>query len=69
MEQKSTAKSTHEYEEEAEVNEKTARDLAATAEKMQQLDSDIDDVLNEIDDVLESNSEQFVRDFVQKGGQ
>lgn len=33
------------------------------------LDSDIDSVLDEIDTVLESNAEEFVRGFVQKGGQ
>ena len=31
--------------------------------------SEIDDILDEIDDVLESNAEEFVRGFVQKGGQ
>lgn len=30
---------------------------------------DIDSVLDEIDGVLEANSEEFVRGFVQKGGQ
>lgn len=30
---------------------------------------EIDSVLDEIDSVLESNSEEFVRGFVQKGGQ
>lgn len=34
-----------------------------------ELDSDIDSVLDEIDSVLESNAEQFVTNFVQKGGQ
>ena len=29
----------------------------------------VDDLLDEIDDVLETNAEQFVRGFVQKGGQ
>ena len=33
------------------------------------LDDDIDSVLDEIDGVLESNAEEFVRAFVQKGGQ
>ncbi|MGI8717828.1 MAG: ubiquitin-like protein Pup [Lapillicoccus sp.] len=33
------------------------------------LDDDIDNVLDEIDGVLESNAEEFVRGFVQKGGQ
>lgn len=29
----------------------------------------VDDLLDEIDGVLESNAEEFVRGFVQKGGQ
>ena len=32
-------------------------------------DTDIDGILDEIDGVLESNAEEFVRGFVQKGGQ
>ncbi|GAA4981732.1 ubiquitin-like protein Pup [Kineococcus glutinatus] len=32
-------------------------------------DEDVDALLDEIDDVLETNSEEFVRGFVQKGGQ
>jgi prokaryotic ubiquitin-like protein Pup len=32
-------------------------------------DSEVDALLEEIDEVLESNAEQFVRGFVQKGGQ
>ncbi|MDM7831022.1 ubiquitin-like protein Pup [Cellulomonas edaphi] len=32
-------------------------------------DAEVDALLDEIDDVLESNAEQFVRGFVQKGGQ
>lgn len=30
---------------------------------------EVDDLLDEIDQVLESNAETFVRGFVQKGGQ
>ena len=33
------------------------------------LDSDVDSILDEIDSVLESNAEDFVKSFVQKGGQ
>lgn len=33
------------------------------------LDDDIDAILDEIDDVLEENAEDFVKSFVQKGGQ
>jgi len=32
-------------------------------------DAEVDALLEEIDEVLETNSEQFVRGFVQKGGQ
>ena len=31
--------------------------------------AEVDDLLDEIDSVLEENSEEFVRGFVQKGGQ
>ncbi len=30
---------------------------------------DVDELLGEIDDVLEENAEEFVRNYVQKGGQ
>lgn len=32
-------------------------------------DAEVDSLLAEIDDVLETNAETFVRGFVQKGGQ
>lgn len=51
--------------EEAEVADLTSADPAHKAE----LDSDIESLLDEIDDVLEVNAEEFVRSFVQKGGQ
>ncbi len=34
-----------------------------------ELDSEVDSLLDEIDGVLEVNAEEFVRSFVQKGGQ
>ena len=39
------------------------------AERKEALDNDIDDILDEIDDVLETNAEDFVKSFIQKGGQ
>jgi ubiquitin-like protein Pup len=39
------------------------------AERREQLDEDIDAILDEIDDVLESNAEDFVKSFIQKGGE
>ncbi|NYI77651.1 ubiquitin-like protein Pup [Nocardioides panzhihuensis] len=38
-------------------------------ERREALDSDVDDILDEIDDVLETNAEDFVKSFIQKGGQ
>ena len=37
--------------------------------KGEQLKAELDDLLDEIDEVLETNAEDFVRSFVQKGGQ
>ncbi len=39
------------------------------AQAAQVKDDDVDAILDEIDDVLESNAEEFVKGFVQKGGQ
>ena len=39
------------------------------ADRKERLDEDVDAILDEIDDVLEENAEDFVRSFVQKGGQ
>ncbi len=40
-----------------------------TAPVTQTKDEDVDAMLDEIDDVLENNAEEFVKGFVQKGGQ
>ena len=42
---------------------------APVAPAAQKQDAEVDALLEEIDEVLESNAEQFVRGFVQKGGQ
>ena len=52
-----------------EVDEVEAEASTDVAERKDKLDQDIDAMLDEIDDVLETNSEDFVRGFVQKGGQ
>ncbi|MDF1602456.1 ubiquitin-like protein Pup [Nocardioides sp. YIM 152315] len=39
------------------------------AERKDALDNDVDDLLDEIDDVLETNAEDFVKSFIQKGGE
>ena len=43
--------------------------VAPATERGDKLKADIDDLLDEIDDVLEENAEEFVRSYVQKGGE
>lgn len=39
------------------------------AEKGEKLKKDLTDLLDEIDGVLENNAEEFVRQYVQRGGE
>ncbi|HEY5153629.1 MAG TPA: ubiquitin-like protein Pup [Acidimicrobiales bacterium] len=39
------------------------------SEKGEKIKAELDDLLDEIDGVLETNAEEFVRSYVQKGGQ
>jgi prokaryotic ubiquitin-like protein Pup len=41
----------------------------ATAGSGDKLKAELDNLLDEIDDVLETNAEDFVKSYVQKGGQ
>ena len=41
----------------------------ATTDAGEKLKAELDDLLDEIDEVLEVNAEEFVRSYVQKGGQ
>ena len=40
-----------------------------TASKGEKLKEEMDDILDEIDSVLEENAEEFVKSYVQKGGE
>ena len=42
---------------------------AKVSSKGEKLKADLDDLLDEIDEVLETNAEDFVKSYVQKGGQ
>lgn len=44
-------------------------EVSVDANKGEQLKADLDELLDEIDEVLEENAEEFVRNYVQKGGQ
>jgi ubiquitin-like protein Pup len=41
----------------------------AASEKGEKIKAELDDLLDEIDGVLETNAEEFVRSYVQKGGE
>ena len=64
QEQKQPKKSS----EEAAPQEEVAPE-SDVAERKEALDDDVDAILDEIDDVLETNAEDFVKSFIQKGGQ
>jgi prokaryotic ubiquitin-like protein Pup len=49
--------------------EETAEEAPAVSEAGERLKSELDDLLDEIDEVLEENAEEFVRNYVQKGGE
>jgi prokaryotic ubiquitin-like protein Pup len=40
-----------------------------SAPKAEELKEEMDDILDEIDSVLEENAEEFIKSYVQKGGQ
>lgn len=52
--------------EEEEISEARTDEAREHREK---LTDDVDAILDEIDEVLEENAEEFVRSYVQKGGQ
>ncbi|HEY6424018.1 MAG TPA: ubiquitin-like protein Pup [Pseudonocardiaceae bacterium] len=50
-------------------DDETTDGAPAGQERREKLGEDVDAILDEIDDVLEENAEDFVRAYVQKGGQ
>jgi ubiquitin-like protein Pup len=65
QEQKRKGSGTRTTETETEVDETTP----AGSERGEKIKAELDDLLDEIDEVLEDNAEEFVRNYVQKGGQ
>jgi ubiquitin-like protein Pup len=49
--------------------EEVVEETPATSDKGEKLKAELDDLLDEIDEVLEDNAEEFVRNYVQKGGE
>lgn len=53
-------------------DDETVEEVAPAGEaqaRQEKLTEDVDAMLDEIDDVLEENAEEFVRAYVQKGGE
>ena len=46
-----------------------AEEQTDTTAKGQELKDEMDEIIDEIDSVLEQNAEEFVKSYVQKGGQ
>jgi ubiquitin-like protein Pup len=42
---------------------------SANTEAGDKIKAELDELLDEIDDVLETNAEEFVKSYIQKGGQ
>ena len=59
-------KATRQSEETEEAQVETTGEVQ---ERQEKLTDDVDALLDEIDDVLEENAEEFIKGYVQKGGQ
>lgn len=53
----------------AEKSDESADVAAAVTAQGDKLKAEMDDLLDEIDEVLESNAEDFVKSYIQKGGE
>ena len=53
----------------ARSDDEVVEEVPATNKKGEELKAELDDLLDEIDEVLEENAEEFVRSYVQKGGE
>jgi ubiquitin-like protein Pup len=49
--------------------DEVVEDVPASSATGDKLKAELDDLLDEIDEVLEDNAEEFVRNYVQKGGE
>ena len=49
--------------------EETVEEVSAPAKQGEKIKEELDDLLDEIDSVLETNAEEFVRSYVPKGGE
>jgi prokaryotic ubiquitin-like protein Pup len=50
-------------------SDEVVEDVPAKSESGEKIKAELDDLLDEIDEVLEVNAEDFVKSYVQKGGE
>ncbi|MGH9279812.1 MAG: ubiquitin-like protein Pup [Acidimicrobiales bacterium] len=50
-------------------SDEVVEEVPAPTKQGEKLKAELDDLLDEIDEVLEDNAEEFVRSYVQKGGE
>ena len=53
----------------ARTDEAVVEEVPAGSEQGEKIKAELDDLLDEIDEVLETNAEDFVKSYIQKGGQ
>jgi ubiquitin-like protein Pup len=49
--------------------DEVVEDVPQKSEQGEKIKAELDDLLDEIDEVLETNAEDFVKSYVQKGGE
>jgi ubiquitin-like protein Pup len=49
--------------------EEEVEDVPASSAQGDKIKAELDDLLDEIDEVLETNAEDFVKSYIQKGGE
>ena len=50
-------------------HDEVVEEAPPTSESGEKIKAELDDLLDEIDEVLETNAEEFVKSYVQKGGE
>ena len=53
----------------AKIDKSESESIDPTSTRSEELSSELDVLLDEIDEVLEENAEEFVKNYVQKGGE
>jgi len=63
------AESEHKKRKTSEIDKSEIEATEPPPARSEELSSELDELLDEIDEVLEENAEEFVKNYVQKGGE